>query len=678
MSPNDTNSLSEMNSPCAIHPSSQLCHYCKAIPWRDPSSIGTWSDKSKNSAPLCHYESLFLLQESADSGCILCRHFWTSIILAFQVVERDISEVSLSFRFNELSLLKSRVYIIARHQGDTRIGGPIFFEAMQFGEVKGTTETEPRLIRHLAPNNLNDDLRDLIATQIQPWIRSCGKQQVGHELCDQTETTKALPTRLLDVGKPGDDKVKIVTPPNNVQSAEYPYLILSYCWGDGNDDAKTTTSNLEQRLTGFEDTSLPKTIRDAIKLTRMMGFRYLWVDAICIIQSSRNHDLGDFEKEAKNMRDYYANAECCISASLARDSSEGFLQQRPAWRFPIHPIVLAYRTPLPAGSQSWVLKVRGLRSRISEILMKLPLRKRGWYLQELLLSPRILHWTPHFLLLQCRSGYFLEGSQERFSIAHDSLHSDPRKFLEIPDDKLLTAKGWPTLLEFFSRMDLSYPKDRLYAIDGIARLISQRLDTKYFYGIFGCSLAQGLAWHYPKFPYRPNVPRQPEFPTWCWASNGQVNFETIPANSSLIQFTRPRPLTAVETSRSKLHVTVPLLHVTLSPRDGGQICRIGHDNQSQQEYRFRVFLDNECVANEEPSVMPSWLSEYGVVNQEATVQVVLLSQADLTPEGTYIGLLVKQMNDAKELTFQRYALIRILTKGVKLHDGFPLSEIILE
>lgn len=29
--------------------------------------------------------------------------------------------------------------------------------------------------------------------------------------------------------------------------------------------------------------SLPKTMQDAIKLTRLLGFAYLWIDALCIL-----------------------------------------------------------------------------------------------------------------------------------------------------------------------------------------------------------------------------------------------------------------------------------------------------------------------------------------------------------------------------------------------------------
>ncbi|KAH6951058.1 hypothetical protein BKA56DRAFT_626064 [Ilyonectria sp. MPI-CAGE-AT-0026] len=38
---------------------------------------------------------------------------------------------------------------------------------------------------------------------------------------------------------------------------------------------------------GFDMKELPQTFRDAIRVTRELGKRYLWIDAICIIQADK-------------------------------------------------------------------------------------------------------------------------------------------------------------------------------------------------------------------------------------------------------------------------------------------------------------------------------------------------------------------------------------------------------
>lgn len=50
--------------------------------------------------------------------------------------------------------------------------------------------------------------------------------------------------------------------------------------------------------------SFPQTLRDAITITKSLGFRYLWIDALCILQDSK----GDWEKEAAVMGKVYFNA----------------------------------------------------------------------------------------------------------------------------------------------------------------------------------------------------------------------------------------------------------------------------------------------------------------------------------------------------------------------------------
>lgn len=52
--------------------------------------------------------------------------------------------------------------------------------------------------------------------------------------------------------------------------------------------------------------------------------------------------------------------------------------------------------------------------------------------------------------------------------------------------------GWPTLVKLFLEIVLSFPKDRLYAVDGIARLIAERLDVRYLNSVFLPPLAQGF------------------------------------------------------------------------------------------------------------------------------------------------------------------------------------------
>ena len=82
---------------------------------------------------------------------------------------------------------------------------------------------------------------------------------------------------MLDVGSDGvQSVVKLVEP----GGARGPYTALSHRWGKKNPYA-TTRANLEAYKTVVPVDDLPKSFQDAITLTRRMGLRYLWIDALC-------------------------------------------------------------------------------------------------------------------------------------------------------------------------------------------------------------------------------------------------------------------------------------------------------------------------------------------------------------------------------------------------------------
>lgn len=85
------------------------------------------------------------------------------------------------------------------------------------------------------------------------------------------------------------------------------YLALSYCWGSEDDapkQLKTTKASLCENMKEIKMESLPKTVSDAVLVCRAMRVRYLWVDALCIIQDSHT----DWERESFKMAEIYMNS----------------------------------------------------------------------------------------------------------------------------------------------------------------------------------------------------------------------------------------------------------------------------------------------------------------------------------------------------------------------------------
>jgi hypothetical protein len=79
---------------------------------------------------------------------------------------------------------------------------------------------------------------------------------------------------------------------------------------------------------------LSRTFQDAFLATISLGFEYIWIDSLCIVQD----DKDEWSRESKLMGKVYKNATCNISASAFANGEEGFmLRQR---RLDPTPVVL--------------------------------------------------------------------------------------------------------------------------------------------------------------------------------------------------------------------------------------------------------------------------------------------------------------------------------------------------
>ncbi|KAF2743995.1 hypothetical protein M011DRAFT_409399, partial [Sporormia fimetaria CBS 119925] len=129
----------------------------------------------------------------------------------------------------------------------------------------------------------------------------------NHRECHEpSKGSLERPRRLLFVGS-SDLLVKVVT----IQSP-VTYVTVSHCWGK----AKTLelcTSNYERLQSGITVRELPQLYRDCVLVTRRLGFDYLWIDSLCILQDSTE----DWEHEARDMGDIYRGSIVRIAAASA-------------------------------------------------------------------------------------------------------------------------------------------------------------------------------------------------------------------------------------------------------------------------------------------------------------------------------------------------------------------------
>jgi hypothetical protein len=135
------------------------------------------------------------------------------------------------------------------------------------------------------------------------------------------------------------------------------------------------------------------TFQDAVTITRQLGFRYLWIDSLCIIQDSQH----DWQTHSAIMGEIYQNSALCIVAEMTADSNAGIFA-------PANVVRKENIIVLPYFSDS--LKVSG------EVCFRYPLRgdtyewggplsRRAWTLQESTMASRIIRYGKEQIYLRC-------------------------------------------------------------------------------------------------------------------------------------------------------------------------------------------------------------------------------------------------------------------------------------
>jgi hypothetical protein len=221
------------------------------------------------------------------------------------------------------------------------------------------------------------------------------------------------------------------------------YVALSHCWGtkqSSNPPLTTDKAKLASHLHRIQMAYLSKTFQDAVVLTKLCGVRYLWVDSLCIVQD----DGIEWKIEAAKMGAIYYNAYLTLSAIDSIDSHGGLYLD-------------VKRSTLNVSTKTWrpYLSSRPTRSTTSTVICRQvhhgrdslcdngPLKKRGWILQESLLSRRILYCGRDQFNWQCNcysttedGGKFRSPLLDRIVLTRDSIPKHPIDLTK-PDDFIL-------------------------------------------------------------------------------------------------------------------------------------------------------------------------------------------------------------------------------------------------
>ncbi|KAJ3538739.1 hypothetical protein NM208_g5774 [Fusarium decemcellulare] len=358
---------------------------------------------------------------------------------------------------------------------------------------------------------------------IRRWIVNCDK---NHPECNShiSPALNRLPTRLIDVGgEQGADKIYLheVSLEDRKQPEYLKYIALSHRWGDEklHEHFSTTTDNVSSRQGGIPVNTLPGTFRDAVKITRQLGVRYLWIDSICIIQKG---DLCDFETEAKHMETVFHLAYAVIAASRVTGTSDGFLSRRPERKF----------VTVPTSSGHSVFVCENIDNFQHEIVEG-EMNKRGWVLQERALARRTIYFGGIQTYWECGEGVRCE-TLTKMRNNKEGFLGDPN----FPTVAINSTKGGrirlvESLYKQYSTLEFKRDYDRPLAIAGLEQRLIRAFDTKGGYGVFERYLGRTVLWKrgsrtaLKKIDFPPN--QDFKVPSWSWmAYSGAIDFVNAP------------------------------------------------------------------------------------------------------------------------------------------------------
>ncbi|KAK4462916.1 heterokaryon incompatibility protein-domain-containing protein, partial [Cladorrhinum samala] len=327
----------------------------------------------------------------------------------------------------------------------------------------------------------------MLRSEIERCVRTC-----NHPVLSQGY----IPSRLLFIGTEGGgenqvrlesrEEVRAKAGAADLGGTEGPtrYAALSYCWGSPDDAKKQCKTELHSlrawRDGGIPDRCLSPVVRDAVALTRSLDVRYLWVDALCIIQD----DVDDWQRESPLMGPVYSNAHFTIMLLNSSTCQQGFLTRRSS----------GDEALLPSGQAA----SGGPNDKLVADWSAAAWSGRGWTFQEEKLSTRHVYVGPSRMYFACNSGVVAEDGPERGRVKEKSVLHMLKKASESP----ASERGIRSLMRFwevnmvrqFSNREFTRPQDKLQAIASVAKCIGDHTGYDYAAGLWVPRMHIELAW----------------------------------------------------------------------------------------------------------------------------------------------------------------------------------------
>jgi Heterokaryon incompatibility protein (HET) len=224
------------------------------------------------------------------------------------------------------------------------------------------------------------------------WLQSCADFHGGScsSAIDVNEKKSQLigkDFRLIDI----ENECIVLAP-----ESDFEYFALSYVWGGPTVPQLKLQQSTKHRLVelgGLSNnyTDIPTTIKDAMTLCKLLGQRYLWVDALCIYQDN----LEDQILQISRMQKIYEHSDLTIVCAYGGDTWAGL----PGISTRSHQQHIEVVQGLYLGNKL---------PDLDESILTSIWATRAWTMQERYFSKRLLFFTKHQIYFQCREVTWLE------------------------------------------------------------------------------------------------------------------------------------------------------------------------------------------------------------------------------------------------------------------------------
>ncbi|KAF5869349.1 putative tol protein [Botrytis fragariae] len=511
-----------MNATTAEVLNPDLCKFCRVF-------FDTWSDVYNLLSKTCtddvnlvsaHHDTVSDMEASASGGCSLC-----ALFLSILYSKRDNSNSRAHEGGNHLPLDQLKPYRMRlTNVGQMRSGEnrperrKLWYILLDFQWVDDGRRSVMSALAKLLLDDFFDsehwkpeyytnrsfeqngwESLQLGCTKestdlVRAWLREC---RLSHSACRQQQEASALPTRLIKIDC---QEVRLCISANENCSQ---YATLSHCWGQV-EVLRLQKDNLQAFMKKIPHDKLCKTFRDAIDIARVLGFSWLWIDSLCIIQG----DPEDWSKEASRMAIVYGLSSLNIAATAAPDGTIGCLFGRDLRK------IGAHKVEVNSNHQKKVCSIADWRFYANNI-SGAALTKRAWAVQERILASRTLHFTKSQIFWECRTKQACETFPDTLpeAVCNDYLYL-PRQELQ----------SWSNIIRVYTNCSLTNESDRLIAIGGVARQLQNRTGDKYFAGLWQSRIKEQMCWYMDKNLAEPSRERTCQAPSWSWvAAKGRVH-----------------------------------------------------------------------------------------------------------------------------------------------------------